>query len=108
MNRINKKPFYNAILAAGYITLIVSFMNWITSIPHAQEDNIFMPMAMIALLVLSVSVMAFLFFYQPLLLLLDGKRPEALKLFFGTVGVFAIFTLIFMTLAMFISRLTLV
>jgi hypothetical protein len=99
---MNKKSFYNAILAAGYITLVVSGMNWITSIPQKPEDNIFMPITMIALLVLSVALMAYLFFYQPVLLLLDGKREEAIKLFLGTVAIFAGLIITFFISAMFI------
>lgn len=99
---MNKKSLYNAILAAGYITLVVSLMNWISEIPHKPEDNVFMPITMLALLVLSVAVMAFLFFYQPVLLLLDGKRPEAVKLFLGTLALFAGLVIVFFVTAMFI------
>jgi hypothetical protein len=49
---------------------------------------------MLSLLVLSVSVMAFLFFYQPVVLLLDGKREEALAFFLRTVGTFAAGTIL--------------
>ena len=99
---MNKKSFYHAILAAGYITLLVSFMNWISGLPHKPEDNIFMPITLLALLVLSVTIMAYLFFYQPVLLLLDGKHPEAAKLFLGTIGIFAALTIIFFVIAMYI------
>lgn len=99
---MNKKPFYNAVLAAGYINIVVSFMYWIGNLAHVPEDNMFMPITMLATLVLSVSVMAFLFFYQPILLLLDGKRPEAVKLFLSTVAIFAGFTIVFFILAIFI------
>jgi hypothetical protein len=77
-------------------------MNWISSIPNKPEDNVFMPITMIALLVLSVALMAYLFFYQPVLLLLDGKRAEAVKLFLGTVAIFAGITITFFVSAMFI------
>jgi len=36
--------------------------------------------------------MAFVFFYQPLQLLIDGKKKEAVKLFAQTIGFFAIIT----------------
>lgn len=99
---MNKKSLYHALLAAGYITTVVSCMNLITQIPHQPEDNIFMPITMLALLVLSVAVMAFLFFYHPMLLLIDGKRKEAVGLFLGTIVIFAAFTVLFMVLAMYI------
>jgi hypothetical protein len=99
---MNKKSFYNAIIAAGYIAILVSCMNWIGSMLRSIEDNVFMPMTMLTVLVLSVALMAYLFFYEPVLLLIEGKRPEAVKLFFGTVAVFAVFAIIFFIVAAFI------
>ena len=99
---MNKKSFYNAILAAGYITFIVSIINWTSSIPHKPEDNVFMPITMLSLLVLSVALMGYLFFYQPVLLLLDGKREEAVKLFLGTVAIFAGLVITFLVFAIFV------
>lgn len=99
---MNKTSFYHAILAAGYITLVVSLMNWISELPQKPEDNMFMPITMLALLVLSVSVMAYLFFYQPVILLLDNKRSEAAKLFLGTVAIFAVLVVTFFVIAMFV------
>ena len=46
----------------------------------------------LSLLTLSVAVMAFLFFYQPLLLFISGNRKEAVNLFVKTVGIFAAIT----------------
>lgn len=99
---MNKKYFYNPIIAAGYIALVVSSVNLIAGMPHPPEDNIFIPMAMLALLVLSVALMAFLFFYEPVLLLIEGKRTEAVKIFFGTLAIFAVIAVIFLALAIFI------
>jgi len=48
----------------------------------------------LSLLTLSVAVMAFLFFYQPLLLFIEGKKKEAVNLFLKTVGIFAVMTAI--------------
>jgi len=42
--------------------------------------------------------MAFLFFYQPLLLLIEGKKKEAVTLFMKTVGVFAVITAVALAL----------
>jgi hypothetical protein len=52
-----------------------------------------MPIIMLSLLVLSVSVMAYIFGYQPLVLFLDDKRKEAISLFLKTVGIFGGITL---------------
>lgn len=99
---MNKKSVYNALLAAGYIILVISFMQWIGHTPHPQQDSFFAPFAMVSLLTLSVAVMAYLFFYQPVLLLIENKRPEAVKVFFGTVGIFTVFVAAFFALALFI------
>jgi hypothetical protein len=47
---------------------------------------------MLSLLVLSVATMSYIFFYQPLLLILKGEQNEAGKLFLKTIGIFAAFT----------------
>lgn len=99
---MNKKSIYNAILAAGYITILVSLMSLIAETLQIQEDNIFMPISMLAMLVLSVAVMAYLFFYEPVLLLLENKRAEAIKMFLGTVSVFATLAVLFFIVAAFV------
>lgn len=99
---MNKKSTYHAILAAGYITTLVSFMSLIAERLQVQEDNIFMPISMLAMLVLSVAVMAYLFFYDPVLLLLDGKHPDAIKMFLGTIAVFAVLAVSFFLVAAFV------
>lgn len=98
-----KKSFYSAIIAAGYISFIVSGISWITSLPHSPQDNIFIPMGMLAMLVLSVAIMAFLFFYEPMLLFIDGKRKEAVKQFAGTVIIFAVLALAFVSYSIYIA-----
>jgi hypothetical protein len=97
---MNKKPLYNAILAAGYISILISLINWFTNLPHSPEDNVFMPITMLSLLVLSVALMAYLFFYQPVLLLLDNKRSEAAKLLLTTIAIFAMITIAFFIVSM--------
>jgi len=42
--------------------------------------------------------MAYLFFYQPLLLFIEGKKKEAVNLFVKTIGVFAAITLVILLL----------
>jgi len=97
-----KKPFYNAVFAVGYITLVVSFINSLSNFPEIPEKNIFIPIGMISLLVFSVVVMAFLFFYQPVLLLLEQKRAEALKFLFTTAAIFAGIAAIIIVIALFV------
>jgi len=83
-------PFYNALFAIAYIIVLVTVMfvgpSFLSSGP---DQSIFYPILALALLVLSVALMAYLFFYQPLMLIIDGKRDEAVRLFLQTVGIFA-------------------
>jgi hypothetical protein len=100
---MNKKSLYNAIFASGYITLIVFVIDWVTKVQHQpSQDSIFIPITMLSLLVLSVALMAFFFFYHPLVLLLDSKRTESIKSFFCTVITFAGITAIFVATEVFL------
>lgn len=91
-------PAHNALLAIGYIAGIVGLAFLASLFAQDLEESIFMPMGMLSLLVLSVAVMAYLFFYQPIVMLLDGEREKAVKFFLQTVLLFAGATaLIFLT-----------
>ncbi len=89
---MTKNPIINALCASGYILLVVSVMTFVTSPLRDKPDTFFAPVVMLSVLTLSVSVMAFLFFYQPLQLFIEGKKKEALDLFAKTVGTFAALT----------------
>ncbi len=92
-----KKPFIYSLATALYIALIVSIISPLSSF-MPKEDNIFMPMVMLSLLVLSVAVMGFLFFSRPLELYLENQKKEAIAFFTQTVAFFACFTIIFLVL----------
>lgn len=91
---MSPNPFYNALAAIAYIVILVSFMFFgpLQGPDTADNASIFKPMLALSLLVLSVAVMAFLFFYQPITLLLDNKREQAVKFFLQTLGTFAVGT----------------
>lgn len=88
---MTKNPLINAVSAALYIVAIVSFINFLQVLGD-EPETILIPMAMLSLLVLSVAVMAFLFFFQPVQLLIDGDRQGAGSLFLKTVATFAVIT----------------
>ena len=83
-------PFYNALFAIAYIISLVSLVIQGPRLLELPEQSIFYPILALSVLVLSVALMAFLFFYQPILLLLEGKRDAGITLFLRTVGVFAV------------------
>ncbi len=86
---MSKNPIINALGASGYIVLVVSIINFITRTHSDKPDTAFAPVLFLSLLTLSVTMMAFIFFYQPLLLFIDGKKKAAVNLFIQTVAVFA-------------------
>lgn len=89
---MSKNPIINALSASAYIILIVSVMTFVTQPLKNKPDTFFAPITFLSVLTLSVAVMAFLFFYQPLQLFIEGKKKEAVNLFIKTVGIFAIIT----------------
>lgn len=90
---MTSNPFYNAVLAAGYITL-VSFVIFYGLRNARPIDSILAPMTLLSLFVLSAAVMGFLFLYQPGILYFDGRKVEAVSLFLKTLGIFACLTIV--------------
>ena len=90
---MTKNPIINAVAALGYIVIVSSLMFYGPEKVHT-EDTVIIPIAMLSLFSLSAAIMAYLFFYTPLQLFLDGKKKESLDLFVKTVGVFAALTII--------------
>jgi len=95
---MSKNPIINALSASAYIILVVSVMTFVTQPLRNKPDTFFAPITFLFVLTLSVSVMAYLFFYQPLLLFIEGKKIEAVNLFVKTVGIFAVITAVVLTL----------
>jgi len=89
---MTKNPIINALSASAYIILGVTIMSFVTKPLRNKPDTFFAPVVFLSLLTLSVAVMAFLFFYQPLMLFIEGKKKEAVNLFVQTVGIFATIT----------------
>lgn len=87
-----KNPYINALIAGGYIVLLVLTVSSSQSFVPVEESILF-PMIMLSVLVLSAALMAILFFYEPVRLLLEGQKEEALKFFGKTLSTFALFVL---------------
>lgn len=95
---MSKNPFVNALGASVYIFFVVFTMNFVTQPLKDKPDTFFAPIAVLFVLTLSVAVMAFLFFYQPLQLFIEGKRKRAVNLFVKTIEIFAAITAIILIL----------
>jgi len=101
---MTKNPFYNALVAIAYIACIVALISFAPKFLADQKDTIFIPIGMLSLLVLSVAVMAYTFFYRPITMFLDGEREKAIKLLLRTIGIFAGITAIIFLIAIIASR----
>lgn len=90
---MSKNPIYNALAASGYIIVIVFTINFMSGFEeNTGLGQYMMPIMVLSLLTLSVAVMGYIFFLQPLRMYLDGKKEEAVKLFVKTIGAFAAIT----------------
>lgn len=99
-----KNPYISALAATSYIGgLILSLFGAFEYLDKGGDVEILAPLIMLSLLVLSVSVMAFLFFYQPLMFIIDRKHAEAVGYFARVVGTFAASTLVVIALAGFVK-----
>jgi hypothetical protein len=65
------------------------------SLLQSQNGTILIPMTMLSLFVLSAAVMGFLFLSEPLYLLMENRKQEAILFFGKTVGIFACFVAVF-------------
>ncbi len=92
-------PFINALAAAAYVAAVALFVHFISSLRHDTPDTLLDSLGFISLFVSSAAIMTFLFFYQPLVKLIDGKKAEAVSYFLKTVGIFGAITVVVLTLA---------
>lgn len=98
MNKITKTATINALATAGYIALVGSFLHYAPKIfnaPPDTPDTLFVPIAMLSLLVLSAAITGYLIFGEPIFWYLDGKKKEALSLLTQTLAILSVITLIF-------------
>lgn len=91
-------PFINAFAASTYIALVVRFIHFLESFRHDTPDTLIDGMGAISLFVFSAAVMAFLFFYRPVCMLIDNQRQEAMSYFLKTLGLFGLITVGILTL----------
>lgn len=91
---MTKNPIINALSAVLYICAVVSIMYFGSSLAVHVEKTLLLPIAMLCLFSLSVVVMAFVFFYQPVLMYMEGEKVKAIKLGLQTVGAFGVVTAI--------------
>ncbi len=102
---MTQNPLYNALLASGYIVLVVTIMTSFVDKADGPEQGILLPLTVLSLFVLSAAVMSYIFFYQPIMLYMDGKKTEAVNLFLKTIGFFAGITILLVLALFLLGRL---
>lgn len=88
---MTKNPILNALAATAYIVSIAALMFYGTQ-QQTGPDSVLAPVAVLSLLTFSAAVMAYLFFYQPIMMLLDGKKKAAINFFLQTLAAFGVVT----------------
>lgn len=92
-------PLKNALAAVTYIAAVALFMRFIESIRHDTPDTFLDGMGFLSLFVTSAAVMAYLFFYEPVRLLIEKRPAEAGRFLLQTIGAFAVCTALLLALA---------
>ncbi len=80
-------PFLNAAIAAAYVWGVVLSIHFLSPPPNTPDTPITSIIAL-SLLVFSAAVMGFLFFYRPVVLIVEGKKEQATAYFLKTLGTF--------------------
>lgn len=95
---MTKNPIFNSLSATAYIVLVALVMQWGSNQVGDEPDTFLAPVVLISVFTLSAAVMGYLFFYQPVMLYLDGKKKAAVTLFLQTLGTFAVTTALLLVL----------
>jgi hypothetical protein len=85
-------PFVNGLGAVVYVWSIGFLINHISRLHHDTPDNLVGSVSALSLLVCSAAIMAFLFFYRPVMLTIENRGREGAIFFLKTLGTFAITT----------------
>jgi hypothetical protein len=90
-----KKPFLHAFGAALYIVIVVTILQTASYVFKDMSGTMLVPMAMLSMFVLSAAIMGYIFLSEPLYLLMENRKQEAIVFFSKTVGFFACFVVLF-------------
>lgn len=90
---MSRNPFLNALGAAGYISILATAIFNSPKLVSDNELGMMAPILFLSLFVISAALMGYFFIYQPIQLLIEGKKEEATKLFLSTITSFALIIL---------------
>ena len=94
MKGVIKYAVINSLGTAAYIVLVVSLIFSLGNKFSGGDETIFIPIAMLMLLVFSVALVGSLIFGRPIIWYLNGKKKDAVLLLVYTLGIFLAITLI--------------
>lgn len=89
---IIRRSLLSALGVTAYTTGIGSLLFNAKYIFGDRPDTVLAPISLLTLLVLSVGIVGTLIFLRPILVYLDGKKAEAVKLLTATLAWLALFT----------------
>jgi hypothetical protein len=92
-NKLTAYSFVHSVGVLLYTALVVFILNNAQCI-FGKQMNYLGALAMLLLFVLSATIVGLLVLGKPVLLYMDGKKKEAIKLLFMTIVWLLIFTLI--------------
>jgi len=98
MKKIMKYAWWDAIGTAAYVASIATFIYFLGERFPGPDKSVLIPIAMLMLLVLSVAIVGSLMFGRPAMWYVDGKKKDALKLLFWTLGIFLVLTVLVLVL----------
>jgi hypothetical protein len=91
----------HALATGAYVICVALFLSRAEQF-FGQEKTLFIPIAMLLLLIFSVALVGSLIFGRPILWYLDGKKKEAVALLACTLAIlFVLVVLAFVALALF-------
>ena len=106
MKDVIKYAAINSLGTAAYIVFIVSLIFSLGNKFSGSDETLFVPIAMLMLLVFSVALVGSLIFGRPILWYIDGKKKDAVLLLAYTLGIFLAITLIAFLILIVISIMT--
>ncbi|HAV11743.1 MAG TPA: hypothetical protein DCX32_04375 [Candidatus Moranbacteria bacterium] len=86
-----KTAFFLAASEAAYILLVATLMRGAEKFLGDKPDNFLAPLTFLLLFVISAAISAALVFGKPVLLYLENKKEEAVRVFAFTLGWLALF-----------------
>ena len=103
MGKIVKYASIDALGTALYVIVVASFIYLAGQSALKDVESVFIPIAMLMLLVFSVAFVGSLMFGRPVMWYVDGKKREALALLAYTLGIFLIILIgVFLLLIVFV------